>query len=421
MQILTMCQRFWCRAFVCYGLLVGLPLIGNAQQEKPPRDKVVVSAEVKSWLQDIYIFDGHNDLPWALRDNAQPVSEIDLQIAQPKYHTDIPRLRAGAVGAQFWSVYVPANSRKVGESFQMTMEQIQIVHDLVKKFPETFAFCGSSEEVIAARKAGKIASLIGMEGGHSMENSLEKLRKLYSLGARYMTLTHSDTLEWADAATDEAQHQGLNPFGEEVVREMNRLGMLIDISHVSVETMYDAMAISEAPIIFSHSSARSVADHPRNVPDDVLAKLPEDGGVVMVNFFSGFVVPESARVMRDMFEENRRLEQLYEKDPERLKQEQLRWRTAHPMKAGSVHDVADHIMHIVKVAGIDHVGLGSDYDGISMCPAQMEDVSTYPVLIQVLVERGLTKSDIEKLCYSNVLRVMQQAERVSARLRHQTN
>lgn len=421
MRILTMCQRFWCRAIVCYGLLVGLPLIGNAQQEKPTRDKVVVSAEVKSWLQDIYIFDGHNDLPWALRDNAQPVSEIDLTIAQPKYHTDIPRLRAGAVGAQFWSVYVPANSRKVGESFQMTMEQIQIVHDLVKKFPETFAFCGSSEEVIAARKAGKIASLIGMEGGHSIENSLEKLRKLYSLGARYMTLTHSDTLEWADAATDEAQHQGLNPFGEEVVREMNRLGMLIDISHVSVETMYDAMAISEAPIIFSHSSARSVAEHPRNVPDDVLAKLPEDGGVVMVNFFSGFVVPESARVMRDMFEENRRLEQLYEKDPERLKQEQLRWRTAHPMKAGSVHDVADHIMHIVKVAGIDHVGLGSDYDGISMCPAQMEDVSTYPILIQALVDRGLTKSDIEKLCYSNVLRVMQQAERVSARLRHQTN
>ena len=421
MRIVTMCQRFWCRAFAFYGLLVGLPLLGNAQEEKPLREKVIVSAEVKQWLQDIYIFDGHNDLPWALRDNAQPVSEIDLTIAQPKYHTDIPRLRAGAVGAQFWSVYVPANSRKVGESFQMTMEQIQIVHDLAKKFPETFAFCGTSEEVIAARKAGKIASLIGMEGGHSIENSLEKLRKLYSLGARYMTLTHSDTLEWADAATDEAQHQGLNPFGEEVVREMNRLGMLIDISHVSVETMYDAMAISEAPIIFSHSSARSVAEHPRNVPDDVLAKLPEDGGVVMVNFFSGFVVPESARVMRDMFEENRRLEQLYEKDPDRLKQEQLRWRTAHPMKAGSVHDVADHIMHIVKVAGIDHVGLGSDYDGISMCPAQMEDVSTYPVLIQVLVDRGLTKSDIEKLCYSNVLRVMQQAERVSARLRHQTN
>ena len=421
MRIVTKCQRFWCRAFACYGLLVGLPSLGNAQEEKPLRDKVIVSAEVKQWLQDIYIFDGHNDLPWALRDNAQPVSEIDLTIAQPKYHTDIPRLRAGAVGAQFWSVYVPANSRKVGESFQMTMEQIQIVHDLAKKFPETFAFCGTSEEVIAARKAGKIASLIGMEGGHSIENSLEKLRKLYSLGARYMTLTHSDTLEWADAATDEAQHQGLNPFGEEVVREMNRLGMLIDISHVSVETMYDAMAISEAPIIFSHSSARSVAEHPRNVPDDVLAKLPEDGGVVMVNFFSGFVVPESARVMRDMFEENRRLEQLYEKDPDRLKQEQLRWRTAHPMKAGSVHDVADHIMHIVKVAGIDHVGLGSDYDGISMCPAQMEDVSTYPVLIQVLVDRGLTKSDIEKLCYSNVLRVMQQAERVSARLRHQTN
>lgn len=397
------------------------PINGQAQDAPNKKEEVVVSQEVKDWLKEIYVWDGHNDLPWALRDNAQPVKTIDLRVSQPKYHTDIPRLRSGGVGAQFWSVYVPANTRKVGEAFQTTMEQIQIVHDLVAEFPDTFAFCGTSDEVLAARKEGKIASLIGMEGGHSIENSLEKLRKLYGMGARYMTLTHSDTLEWADAATDTAQHQGLSPFGEEVVREMNRLGMLVDISHVSIETMHDAMAISEAPVIFSHSSARVVADHPRNVPDEVLAKLPEDGGVVMVNFFSGFVVPESAQVMRDMFEENRRLEELYGKDPDRLKQEQLRWRTAHPMKAGSVHDVADHVMHIVKVAGIDHVGLGSDYDGISMCPKQMEDVSTYPVLIQALVERGLTKEDIAKLCSGNILRVLQQAERVSARLRHQTN
>ncbi len=406
----------------CFCLIsVALASTARAQEESAKRGEVVVSPQVKQWLTEIYIWDGHNDLPWALRDNAQPVKSIDLRVAQPKYHTDIPRLRAGGVGAQFWSVYVPANTRKVGEAFQTTMEQIQIVQDLVTKFPDTFAFCGSSDEVLAARKEGKIASLVGMEGGHSIENSLEKLRKLYSLGARYMTLTHSDTLEWADAATDNAQHGGLSPFGEEVVREMNRLGMLVDISHVSIETMHDAMAISEAPVIFSHSSARAVADHPRNVPDEVLVKLPEDGGVVMVNFFSGFVVPESALIMREMFEGNRRLEELYGKDPDRLKQEQLRWRTAHPMKPGTVHEVADHVMHIVKVAGIDHVGIGSDYDGISMCPKQMEDVSTYPVLIQALVDRGLGKEDIAKLCYGNILRVMQQAERVATRLKHQTN
>ena len=412
MNSVALFQRVNLSLLLACSFIVWQPVYGQAQNAQNKKEDVVVSQEVKDWLKEIYVWDGHNDLPWALRDNAQPVKTIDLRVSQPKYHTDIPRLRSGGVGAQFWSVYVPANTRKVGESFQTTM---------VAEFPDTFAFCGTSDEVLAARKEGKIASLIGMEGGHSIENSLEKLRKLYSMGARYMTLTHSDTLEWADAATDTAQHQGLSPFGEEVVREMNRLGMLVDISHVSIETMHDAMAISEAPVIFSHSSARAVADHPRNVPDEVLAKLPEDGGVVMVNFFSGFVVPESAQVMREMFEENRRLEELYGKDPDRLKQEQLRWRTAHPMKAGSVHDVADHVMHIVKVAGIDHVGLGSDYDGISMCPKQMEDVSTYPVLIQALVDRGLTKDDIAKLCYGNSLRVLQQTERVSARLRHQTN
>jgi membrane dipeptidase len=303
----------------------------------------------------------------------------------------------------------------------MTMEQIQTVKDLVNAYPDVFALCGSTEEVLAARKEGKIASLIGMEGGHSIENSLEKLRKLHSLGARYMTLTHSDTLAWADAATDDSQHDGLTPFGEEVVREMNRLGMLVDISHVSIETMNDTLKITEAPVIFSHSSARAVAEHPRNVPDSVLKQLPANGGVVMVNFFSGFVVPESALIMKDMFAENRRLDELFGKDPERLKQEQARWRAAHPMKPGTVHDVADHVMHIVKVAGIDHVGLGSDFDGISLAPKQIDDVSKYPVLLQVLRDRGLNQEDISKICSGNILRVLQQAESVASRLKHQTN
>jgi len=421
-------SHLWRRIALVVGLTCSWGASSALGQDSPKNetsssdsDVVVVSPEVAQWLKEIYVWDGHNDLPWALRDKGKTVGDVNFREPQGEYQTDIPRLRAGSVGAQFWSVYVPANTRKDGRSFQMTMEQIQIVKDLVAKYPDVFAFCGSSEEVLEARKAGKIASLVGMEGGHSIENSIEKLRKLYNLGARYMTLTHSDTLEWADAATDDSQHQGLNPFGVEVVREMNRLGMLVDISHVSIDTMFDAMEVSEAPIIFSHSSARAVAEHPRNVPDSVLAKLPEDGGVVMVNFFSGFVVPESALIMRNMFAENRRLDELFGKDPDRLKQEQLRWRTAHPMKPGNVHDVVKHIMHIIQVAGIDHVGLGSDYDGIDMIPKQIEDVSKYPVLIQALVNRGLTKEDIEKLCYGNILRVMQRAEQVASRLKHQTN
>jgi membrane dipeptidase len=385
------------------------------------RGEVKVSDEVLKWLSETYIWDGHNDLPWALREKSVSVRDAKLRERQEVFHTDIPKLREGGVGAQFWSVYVPARTNKEGKSFQMTMEQIQTVKDLVNAYPDVFALCGSTEEVLAARKEGKIASLIGMEGGHSIENSLEKLRKLHSLGARYMTLTHSDTLAWADAATDDSQHDGLTPFGEEVVREMNRLGMLVDISHVSIETMNDTLKITEAPVIFSHSSARAVAEHPRNVPDSVLKQLPANGGVVMVNFFSGFVVPESALIMKDMFAENRRLDELFGKDPERLKQEQARWRAAHPMKPGTVHDVADHVMHIVKVAGIDHVGLGSDFDGISMAPKQIDDVSKYPVLLQVLRDRGLNQEDISKICSGNILRVLQQAESVASRLKHQTN
>ncbi len=248
-----------------------------------------------------------------------------------------------------------------------------------------------------------------MEGGHSIENSIQKLRQLHELGARYMTLTHSDTLDWADAATDAPKSQGLSPFGEEVVREMNRLGMLVDLSHVSPDTMDDALRISKQPVIFSHSSARQVADHPRNVPDEILKKLPANGGIVMVNFFSGFVVPESAQIMSQMFQVRRKLKEEYARDEEAFQREYKKWQAAHPFPAGEASIVVDHIDHIVKVAGIDHVGLGSDYDGIATAPKGLENVGTYPLLTEIMLQRGYTPEAIHKVLSGNMRRVMQKA------------
>ncbi|MFM7926268.1 MAG: dipeptidase, partial [Pirellula sp.] len=264
----------------------------RAQQETPNRYQI--SKRAAAIHQRGYVFDGHNDLPWEVRTKTTKLfDELDISKSQPKLHTDIERLRQGNVGAQFWSVYVPVETIAAGNAFQITKEQIDLVHKMIALYPETFELALDAQDVQRIEAKGKIASLIGMEGGHSIEGSIGKLRQLHAMGARYMTLTHSETLEWADSATDVARSDGLSPFGEEVVLEMNRLGMLVDISHVSPATMYDALRISKAPVIFSHSSARAIADHPRNVPDDVLAELPKNGGVVMINFFSGFVVPES--------------------------------------------------------------------------------------------------------------------------------
>ncbi len=384
-----------------------------SQSAQPPveRPQVAVSQRALDIHSRSYVFDGHNDLPWVVRTEAsRSFDALDISKPQPKIHTDIPRLRAGGVGAQFWSVFVPVDTISSGTAHQTTIEQIEIVKAMIQKYPETFALALDSDDVLRIRQDGKIASLIGMEGGHAIENSIEKLRRLHAMGARYMTLTHSDTLDWADSCSDEPKSNGLSDFGKEVVREMNRLGMLVDISHVSPATMQATLDTTIAPIIFSHSSARAIAEHPRNVPDEILKQLPANGGIVMVNFFSGFIVPESANNTRTMFERRRQLKAKFGSDADAVKKEMAAYELKFPTFAGSVHHIADHIEHIAKVAGIDHVGIGSDFDGIDVCPKQMEDVSKYPVLTQVLLDRGFSESDIHKVMSGNILRVMKQVE-----------
>ncbi|MCA9193249.1 MAG: dipeptidase [Planctomycetales bacterium] len=379
--------------------------------------EVIVSDLARQIHFRSYVFDGHNDLPWEVRKRAsRTFDNLDISQPQPEIHTDIPRLRQGGVGAQFWSVYVPSNTADSGISHQMTLEQIEIVKAMVQRYPETFSLALNSEDIQQARREGKIASLIGVEGGHSIENSMAKLRRLFDLGARYMTLTHSDSLDWADSCSDTSKSSGLSEFGVQVVQEMNRMGMLVDISHVSPETMQDAIDASRAPIIFSHSSARAIADHPRNVPDEILKQLPNNGGIVMVNFYSGFIVPESAKLTGQMFDQLRELRKRFGNDDEAIQRELTRLRAENPILPGSVQDVADHIDHIAKTAGIDHVGIGSDFDGIGTVPKQLEDVSMYPVLTQVLLDRGYNEVEIHKIMSENILRVITQAEQVAAQL-----
>jgi len=398
---------------VATGLMSAMVLHHNVVAAE--RTIVIVTDAARQVHAAGFIFDGHNDLPWAVRtDFSSSFDLADISQNVPKLHTDIPRLRQGNVGAQFWSVFVPVSTPEDGSAFLKTLEQIELVRAMVKRYPETFELARTVDDIERIRKSGKIASLIGVEGGHCIEDSLENLRRLHRLGAGYMTLTHSDTLAWADAATDEAKHEGLTPFGEEVVREMNRLGMLVDLSHVSAETMKDALRVTSAPVIFSHSSARAVADHPRNVPDDVLKLVKENGGVVMVNFYSGFVHPESARKRANMFQVTRELKARFPDEVD-YKAARKKWDAENPIQKGTVHDVVDHIDQIVKQAGIDHVGIGSDYDGITSLPEQLEDVSTYPVITQELLNRGYTASQIHQIMSGNVLRVMRRAEAVAAK------
>jgi membrane dipeptidase len=374
---------------------------------------VVLTEKALRIHRSALVIDGHNDLPWRIRDEfAGRLDQCDLTRSQPKLQTDIPRLRKGGVGAQFWSVYVPAETRQAGTALRDTLEQIDLVYQILDRYPDTFELALTADDIERMHAHGKIASLIGVEGGYSIQESLGTLRQLYKLGARYMTLTHSDTLSWADSATDEPQHGGLTAFGEEVVREMNRLGMLVDISHVSDDTMRDALRVSRAPVIASHSSAYGVAPHRRNVPDDVLKLLPANGGVVMVNFFSGYVVPEAARIRARFLEVRRELKIQYP-DPAEYAKAVDRWDAEHPISAGTVRTVVDHIDHIVKVAGVDHVGLGSDFDGVSMVPRQLEDVSCYPYITQDLLDRGYDEADIKKILGGNIVRALRQAEEVA--------
>jgi membrane dipeptidase len=371
---------------------------------------VEISDQAKKIHASGYVWDGHNDLPWAARErNDVRFEKIDLW-NEPKLHTDIPRLKAGNVGAQFWSVFVPARTRQAGTAFQTTMEQIDCVYAMVKKYPEVFEIALTASDVERIQKSGKIASLMGVEGGHSIENSLGKLKELYSRGARYMTLTHGDTLDWADAATDQSQSDGLSPFGEEVVRDMNRMGMLVDLSHVSPATMSDALNITKAPVIFSHSSALAIADHPRNVPDDILLRIKKNGGLVMINFFSGFVVPESAKNLKDMFGARRAIDKEYGSESDAGKNAMLKWKAAHPTIPGDIAIVVEHIDHIVKTAGIDHVGLGGDFDGVDMLPKGLEDVSKYPAITELLLRKGYSDSEIHKIMSGNMMRVLKACE-----------
>lgn len=376
-----------------------------------PRPAVVVGDEAARMHAGTFVFDGHNDLPWKLRTSVGgSLDRVDLMAGAPGFATDIPRLRRGNVGAQFWSVYAPTETMRKGTALQTTIEQIELVRDLIRRYPDTFELALSADDVIRCRESGRIASLIGVEGGHCIEDSLANLRRLYHLGARYMTLTHADSIGWADSATDEPRHGGLTPFGEEVIHEMNRLGMLVDLSHVSPDAMRHALRVSSAPVIFSHSSARAIADHPRNVPDDVLELTATNGGVVMVNFYSGFVHPESARKRADMFQVNRRLRAAFPDEADYKVAKRL-WEAEHPIDRGSVHDVVDHIDHIVKTAGIDHVGIGSDFDGVAVLPRQLEDVDDYPFITQELVNRGYGSEAVGKIMSGNMLRVLRVAGR----------
>jgi membrane dipeptidase len=335
--------------------------------------------------------------------------------------TDIPRLRQGRVGAQFWSVWIPAETRGA-EAVQMTLEQIDLVKAMCMRYPADLAMAYTAADIIRLHKAHRIASLIGVEGGHQINNSLAVLRAYYDGGARYMTLTHSSNTDWADSATDTPAHHGLTPFGREVVREMNRLGMLVDLAHVSADTMRAALTVTEAPVIFSHSSARALVDHPRDVPDDVLQLVAKNGGVVMVNFFPGYVSDARRRWDADRAAEQARYSSppfggLYIGQPERSAAALRAWEQAHPKPRATIGDVADHLEHIRKVAGLDHVGLGSDFDGIPEAPLGLEGVDKFPALLEELARRGWSDAQLAKVAGANLLRVMGQAEGVSARLR----
>jgi membrane dipeptidase len=383
--------------------------------EPASRKPVVVTDAARKLHAESLVIDGHNDLPWELRryDSGASFREIDLLKNQKKLHTDIPRLRQGGIGAQFWSAWVPTETIKKGTAVKTTLEQIDAVHRMIERYPNDFELALGTNDIERIRKSGKIASLIGIEGGHSIDGSMDILRTMYRLGVRYMTLTHSESLDWADSATDTPRCNGLSPFGEDIIREMNRLGMLVDLSHVSPECMKKSLTTTAAPVIFSHSSARGVADHPRNVPDDVLPLVKKNGGVIMVNFYSGFVVPEGARAMKKMFEVGRELKEKYPNDDAKYREAMREWQKANPFPNGTVHIVVDHIDHLVKHCGIDHVGLGSDYDGITRVPAQLEDVSTYPVITQELLNRGYSPSDIKKILGENLMRVFRDVEKVA--------
>jgi len=383
-------QSSWLITATFWRIIAVLVICAAASQaDDAARPNVVLTPEAAAIHSAGMLFDGHNDLPWEIREKGNSsFDKLDISKPQPTLHTDIPRLRQGGLKAQFWSVFVPAEHEKTGDALLQTLHQISIVKTMMQRYPETFEFASTANDIERIVKSGKVASMMGVEGGYSIEDELSNLQRLYDEGCRYMTLTHSKSLKWADSATDEPVSHGLSDFGRDVVLEMNRLGMLVDLSHVSPATMKAALVTTKAPVIFSHSSARAICDHPRNVPDDVLPLVAKNGGVVMVNFFSAFIVPTTQLKL----------------DKE---------------ARGSLHDVVDHIDHLVKVAGIDHVGIGSDYDGVRRLPEQLESVASYPLITQELLNRGYDKASIHKILGGNVMRVLREAEVVAKSMKQE--
>jgi len=376
-------------------------------------------ARARKILRSIPLIDGHNDLPWRIRAEVEPprdVAAYDLR-RRTTGHTDLARLAEGQVGAQFWSVYVPGEIRDSGFA-RVQLEQIDIARRLIAQYPDRLALALSAADIEREFKRHRIASLIGMEGGHAIENSLGALRIYYELGARYMTLTHNVTTDWADAALDSARHGGLTPFGREVVLEMNRLGMLVDLSHVSPATMSAALDVTQAPVIFSHSGARALVDHPRNVPDSILRRLSANGGIVMVTFVPAFVSAEAAAVDLQRMAREQELRQTVADTAERRRALEA-WDAANPQPQATLAQVADQVDHVRQVAGSDHVGIGSDFDGIDHVPVGLEDVSRFPQLFAELARRGWSDDDLRKLAGRNLLRVLRQAEAVARRLQRE--
>ncbi|KJS62511.1 dipeptidase [Streptomyces rubellomurinus] len=372
----------------------------------------------RALLRTAPVVDGHNDLPWAMREHAgYDLGAVDLAADQSdRLHTDLARLAEGGVGAQFWSVYVPA-SLAGDHAVSATLEQVDFVHALVERYPDRLRLARTAADVEAARAEGRIASLMGAEGGHSIDCSLATLRALYELGVRYLTLTHNDNVPWADSATDKPAAGGLTRFGEEVVREMNRLGMLVDLSHVSADTMRDALRVTEAPVVFSHSSARAVCDHPRNIPDDVLAQLPANGGVAMATFVPKFILP-AAIEWTLAADENMRAHGFHPLDttPPAMACQRA-FEAAHPRPIATPATVADHLDHMREVAGIDHIGIGGDFDGTAFLPDGLDSVAGYPNLVAELLGRHWSEADLAKLTWHNAVRVLRDAESVAASLR----
>ena len=381
--------------------------------------------QARKILKEVPLIDGHNDAPWQYRKLVKyQLDKLDFagdtRLAEDPCQTDIPRLRQGGVGAQFWSVWVPDDAYLKSDAVQATFEQIDFVHRLGMHYPDDLEMAYTADDIERIHREGKIASLIGMEGGHSINNSLALLRQLNLVGARYLTITHWNNNDWADAATVPPVHDGLTPFGKEVIREMNRLGMLVDLSHTSPKTMHDALDVTAAPIIFSHSSARALCDHPRNVPDDVLKRVKKNRGIVMVTFVTSYVSDAVRLYKAEEQAEKARLTDLYMHDPDAVKEGMKSWKEKHPQPPVPISLVADHIDHIRDIAGIDHVGIGSDFDGIATTPVGLEDVSGFPNLLAELLQRGYSEKEVKQVAGLNLLRVFREAEQVATRLQRKT-